>query len=70
MVRFAPCATSTLFLSPRRIPNLDAPVKPATPLKFHKASVERKYRRIDAFLVGRVEDFHLLVNVPCRAQLQ
>jgi hypothetical protein len=34
---------STLFVSPRRIPKLGALVKPATPFKFHKALVDRKY---------------------------
>ena len=37
---------ATLFLSPRRIPKLGALIKPATLLKFHKALVERKYRRL------------------------
>jgi hypothetical protein len=35
---------TTLFVSPRRIPKLGALVKPATLFKFHKASVDRKYR--------------------------
>ncbi|OGA47370.1 MAG: hypothetical protein A3G24_11855 [Betaproteobacteria bacterium RIFCSPLOWO2_12_FULL_62_13] len=35
---------TTLFLSPRRIPKLGALIKPATPFKFHKALVDRKYR--------------------------
>ncbi len=37
---------TTLFVSPRRIAKLGAFVKPATLLKFHKALVDRKYRRI------------------------
>lgn len=36
----------TLFVNPRRIPKLGALVKPATLFKFHKALVERKYRRL------------------------
>ena len=36
----------TLLPSPRRIPKLGAPIKPATLFKFHKALVERKYRRL------------------------
>ncbi len=35
---------TTLFLNPRRIPQLGALIKPATLLKFHKALVDRKYR--------------------------
>ena len=35
-----------LFVSPRRIPNLGAVVKPATLLKLHQALVDRKYRRL------------------------
>jgi putative transposase len=34
---------TTLFVSPRRIPRLGALIKPATPFKFHKALVDRKY---------------------------
>ena len=37
---------TTLFVSPRRIPKLSAIVKPATLFKFHKALVDRKYRRL------------------------
>src|ERR1700680_1472290 len=37
---------TTLFVSPRRIATLGALVKPATLLKFHKALVDRKYRRL------------------------
>ena len=35
---------TTLFVSPRRIAKLGVLVKPATPFKFHKAFVDRKYR--------------------------
>src|SRR5215510_7296915 len=51
---------STLFVQPRRIPKLGALIKPATLLKFHKALVDRKYRRlfppvaIDGSLARRV----------------
>ena len=34
----------TLFVSPRRIPQLSAIVKPATLFKFHQALIDRKYR--------------------------
>ena len=34
---------TTLFLSPHRIPQLGALIKPATLVKFHKALVDRKY---------------------------
>ena len=37
---------ATLFVSPHRLPKLSALVRPATLIKFHKALVERKYRRI------------------------
>jgi hypothetical protein len=37
---------TTLFMSPCRIPKLGALVKPATLFKFHKALVDRKYRRL------------------------
>jgi putative transposase len=37
---------ATLFVSPRRIAKLGAFVKPATLLKFHKALVDQKYRRL------------------------
>ncbi len=37
---------ATLFVRPHRLPKLGALVKPATLLKFHKALVERKYRRL------------------------
>src|ERR1700676_589599 len=37
-------ALATLFVSPRRIPKLGARVKPAALFKFHRASVDRKYR--------------------------
>ena len=37
---------TTLFVSPRRIANVGAFVKPATLLKFHKALVDRKYRQL------------------------
>jgi putative transposase len=36
----------TLFVSPRRIPKLAAILKPATLLRFHRALVDRKYRRL------------------------
>jgi transposase InsO family protein len=35
---------TTLFVTPRRLANLGALIKPATLLKFHKALVGRKYR--------------------------
>jgi len=37
---------ATLFVNPHRLPKLGALVKPATLLQFHKALVERKYRRL------------------------
>jgi putative transposase len=37
---------ATLFMSPRRISKLSAIIKPATLLRFHKALVDRKYRRL------------------------
>jgi len=37
---------ATLFIRPRRIPKLGVLVKPTTLLLFHKALVERKYRRL------------------------
>lgn len=37
---------ATLFVRPHRLPKLGALVRPATLLKFHKALVERKYRRL------------------------
>ena len=37
---------TTLFLSPRRIPKLSGILKPETLFKFHKALVDRKYRRL------------------------
>jgi hypothetical protein len=39
-------ALTALFVSPRRIPKLAAPLKPATLFKFHKALVDREYRRL------------------------
>src|SRR5438132_14401899 len=39
---------TTLFMNPRRIPNLGALVKPATLFKFHKALADRKYRLLFA----------------------
>jgi len=36
---------ATLFVCPHQLPKLGALVKPATLLRFHKALVERKYRR-------------------------
>jgi hypothetical protein len=36
----------TLFVSPRRVAKLAAVLKPATLLRFHKALVDRKYRRL------------------------
>ncbi len=39
-------ALSTLFVTPRRIAKLGALIKPATLFKFHKALVDRKYRRL------------------------
>ena len=39
-------ALTTLFVNPRRIPQLAVVLKPATLLKFHKALVDRKYRRL------------------------
>jgi hypothetical protein len=35
-----------LFVSPRRIAKVAAIVKPSTLLRFHKALVDRKYRRL------------------------
>ena len=35
---------TTLFVSPRRIPQLGALIKPATLLRFHRALIDRKYR--------------------------
>ena len=35
---------TTLFVSPQRIPQLGALIKPATLLRFHRALVDRKYR--------------------------
>ena len=37
---------TALFVSPRRIPKLGALIKPATLFNFHKALVDRKYRRL------------------------
>src|SRR6266852_4708029 len=37
---------TTLFLSPHRIPKCGVLIKPATLLKFHRALVARKYRRL------------------------
>ena len=39
-------ALTTLFVNPRRIPKLAVVLKPATLLKFHKALVDCKYRRL------------------------
>jgi len=36
----------TLFVRPRRVAKLTAILKPATLLRFHKALVDRKYRRL------------------------
>ena len=36
----------SLFVSPRRVAKLAAVLKPATLLRFHKALVDRKYRRL------------------------
>jgi hypothetical protein len=36
----------TLFVSPRRVAKLAAVLKPVTLLRFHKALVDRKYRRL------------------------
>jgi hypothetical protein len=36
----------TLFVRPRRVAKLAAILKPATLLRFHKAPVDRKYRRL------------------------
>jgi hypothetical protein len=36
----------SLFVRPHRIPKLSAILKPATLFKFHKALVDRKYRRL------------------------
>ena len=35
---------TTLFVSPQRIPQLGALIKPATLLRFHRALIDRKYR--------------------------
>ena len=43
----------TLFVKPRRIPMLAAIVKPATLLKFHRALVDRKYRRLFSYSGNR-----------------
>src|SRR5487761_2463884 len=37
---------TTLFVRPRRVAKLAAILKPATLLRFHKAPVDRKYRRL------------------------
>jgi putative transposase len=37
---------TTRFVSPRRIPNVSVIFSPATLFKFHKALVDRKYRRL------------------------
>ena len=37
---------TTLFVRPQRIPKLGALIKPATLFKFHRALVDRKYRRL------------------------
>jgi transposase InsO family protein len=37
---------TTLFVSPRRVAKVAAILKPATLLRFHKALVDRKYRRL------------------------
>jgi hypothetical protein len=39
---------TSLFIRPHRIPKLAAILKPATPFKFHKALVERKYRLLSS----------------------
>ena len=44
---------ATLFVRPHRLPKLGALVKPATLLKFHKAVVDRKYRRLFSSLYRR-----------------
>jgi hypothetical protein len=44
---------ATLFLSPRRIRKCGALIKPATLFKFHKALVDRKYRRLFSSSFGR-----------------
>jgi putative transposase len=36
----------TLFVRPRRVAKLAAILKPATLLRFHKALIDRKYRRL------------------------
>ena len=37
---------TTMFVHPRRVEKLAAILKPATLLRFHKALVDRKYRRL------------------------
>ncbi|MGH7107652.1 MAG: hypothetical protein ACREFT_14220, partial [Acetobacteraceae bacterium] len=44
---------TTLFVSPRRVVKLAAILKPATLLRFHKALVDRKYRRLFSSEVAR-----------------
>ena len=46
-------ALTTLFVNPRRIPKLAVVLKPATLLKFHKALVDHKYRRLFSSVVQR-----------------
>jgi hypothetical protein len=42
-----------LFVSPRRVTKVAAVLKPATLLRFHKALVDRKYRRLFSAKGGR-----------------
>ncbi len=44
-----------LFVSPRRIAKVAALVKPSTLLRFHKALVERKYRRLFSSAAARAK---------------
>lgn len=37
---------TTLFVNPRRVAKVSAILKPATLLRFHKALIDRKYRRL------------------------
>jgi hypothetical protein len=44
---------TTIFVSPHRISKLSVSIRPATLLKFHKALVHRKYRRLFSSLCRR-----------------
>src|ERR1700692_3449209 len=39
-------ALTALFVSPRRVAKVAAVIRPTTLLRFHKALVDRKYRRL------------------------